>query len=182
MKHRGIKAWMQKFFCSCVSTASPAGCPCVWNSSVQSQRCLCHTVWERHSHSKASTASVCPSPGHTGPLCPGGYFWGHLKPVQLGSPSGFKGHLKAAISSKETGCSHAGWPKKLILFHEIKEYQQFICLYLRKEMDCMWSCKVHIWQTKQDEFQLSGKTCFPSFNLFNDGGNEAKWVTSLRIW
>lgn len=120
MKHRGIKAWMQKFFCSCVSTASPAGCPCVWNSSVQSQRCLCHTVWERHSYSKALTASVCPSSGHTGPLCPGGYFWGHLKPVQLGSTSGFKGHLKAAISSKETGCSHAGWPKKLILFHGIK--------------------------------------------------------------
>lgn len=43
-----------------------------------------------------------------------------MKPVQLSSTSGFEGHLKAAVNRKEKGCSHAGWPRKLILVNEIK--------------------------------------------------------------
>lgn len=165
---------------------TPEHCQCswlprVWNSSVRTC-CLCGVLWDRRSYSKASAASVCQSPGNTGPPCPRGYFSGHVKPVQLGSTSGFKGYLKAAISSKEMGCSHAGWPRKLILFHGIKGISTIHSPHLRKEMVCIWSCKMHIWQTKLDKFQPTGKTCFP-FLLFNDDdGNEAKWVISLRMW
>ena len=100
MKHREIKAWICKHLHSSVSTNSPAGCPYVRNSSVQT-RCLCHTLdrsWcrERCCYSKLQTASNVPVPWARRSPVP----WGIL----LGAPEANAGMFQIWLWGTPQGC------------------------------------------------------------------------------
>lgn len=96
--------------------------------------------------------------------------------MQIGSTSAFEGHLKAAVSSKKTGRSHAGWPRKLILFRGIKGisaphspvFEERNGLHMKLQNAHMANKAGQISVYWQNMFS------FPSFHLFNDDGNEAK--------